>query len=277
MNGAGYVPKVSVVTVVRNGLPLIEHTIESVLAQGYPALEYWIVDGGSTDGTVELIRRHAPRLAGWTSEPDAGIADAFNKGLARAGGDYIMFLNADDALASPSALSSLVDEARRGGWPDVIYGDCDLIDRDSGEFLYRHAVEYDRRGFLRCGTLPHPGMLMHRRYFGRYGRFDTSYRIAMDYELQLRGVPETGAVRAPVLVTRVRTGGLSAIDRPLAMEENLRALRKHGHLRSAFAEARLRAYFRLRSAARRVLEASGLHRRFELARRRRAQPGPPRG
>lgn len=275
MNGTGDAPKISVVTVVRNGLPFIERTIESVLAQDYPALEYWIVDGGSTDGTVELIRTHAPRLAGWTSEPDAGIADAFNKGLARARGDYVMFLNADDALASPSALSSLVDAARRSGWPEVIYGDCDLIDRDSGAFLYRHAVDYNRRRFLRCGTLPHPGMLTHRRYFGRFGRFDPAYRIAMDYELQLRGVPETGAVRAPVLVTRVRTGGLSATDRPLALEENLRALRRHGYLRAPWAEARLRAYFRLRSAARRVLEATGLQRPFERARRRGAQAGPP--
>jgi glycosyltransferase involved in cell wall biosynthesis len=268
-------PVVSVVTVVRNGLPLVEHTIESVLAQDYPALEYWIVDGGSTDGTVKLIRRHAARLAGWTSEPDSGIADAFNKGLERAQGDYIMFLNADDALASPSALSSLVEAARRSGWPDVIYGDCDLIDRTSGAFLYRHAVDYDRRRFLRCGTLPHPGMLTHRRYFERFGRFDSSYRIAMDYELQLRGVPDTGAVRAPVLVTQVRAGGLSATDRPLALEENLRALRKHGYLRAPFAEARLRAYFRLRSGARRVLEAVGLHRHFERARRRPASPSSP--
>jgi glycosyltransferase involved in cell wall biosynthesis len=277
MNRAEEVPTVSIVTVVQNGVPWIEETITSVLGQDYAALEYWVVDGASTDGTVELLRRNASRLAGWVSEPDAGIADAFNKGLARARGDYIMFLNADDALASPSALSSLVDAARHSGWPDVIYGDCDLIDRDSGEVLYRHAAEYDRRRFLQCGTLPHPGMLMHRRYFERFGRFDTSYRIAMDYELQLRGVPETGAVRAPVLVTRVRTGGLSTIDRSLAMEEGLRALRMAGHLRSAFAEARLRAYFRLRSAAHRVLEAFGLHRRFELARRRRAQPGLRRG
>jgi glycosyltransferase len=267
-------PLVSVVTVVRNGLPFLEDNLESVSRQDYTALEHWIIDGGSTDGTLEAIRARQASLAGWVSEPDSGIAEAFNKGLARAQGDYLMFLNADDALASPSALSSLVDAARRGGWPEVIYGDCDLIDRASGEVLYRHASEYDRRRFLRCGTLPHPGMLMHRRYFERFGRFDTSYRIAMDYELQLRGVPETGAVRAPVLVTRIRTGGLSTIDRSLAMEENLRALRNTGHLHSAFAEARLRAYYRLRSAARRLLEASGLHRRFELARRRRAQPGP---
>lgn len=265
---AAPLPVVSVITAVRNGLPWIEDTIASVLAQDYAAFEYWIVDGASTDGTVERIRDHAARLAGWTSEPDAGIADAFNKGLARATGDYILFLNADDALAAPGALTSLVDAARRANWPDIIYGDCDLVDRESGATLYRHAVAYDRRRFLRCGTLPHPGMLTHRRYFERFGNFDRSYRIAMDYELQLRGVPQAGAVHAPLLVTRVRTGGISAVDRALAFEENLRALRQHGYLGSAFAEARLRGYFGMRAAARRALGVLGLHGPFERVRRR---------
>jgi len=274
MNGAGPDPSVSIVTAVRNGRPWVEDTIASVLGQDYAPLEYWIVDGASTDGTVELIRRHATRLAGWSSEPDAGIAEAFNKGLSRARGEYIMFLNADDALASSSAISKLVQAARASNWPDVIYGDCDLIDRESGEFIYRHVADYDRRRFLNCGTLPHPGMLTHRRYFERFGSFDTSYRVAMDYELQLRGVPETGAVHAAALVTKIRAGGLSAVERSLATDENLRALRKNGYLNSDFDEAWLRAYYRLRHAGRHVLEALGLHRRFELVRRRRSQPGP---
>jgi glycosyltransferase involved in cell wall biosynthesis len=254
-------PTVSIITAVRNGMPWVADTIASVLAQDYPRLEYWIVDGASTDGTVELVRTHAGRLAGWMSEADAGIADAFNKGLARARGDYVMFLNADDALASPGAISALIEEARRARWPQVIYGDCDLVDRESGQVLYRHAVEYDRARFLRSGTLPHPGMLMHRRYFERHGRFDPSFRIAMDYELQLRGVPQVGAVRAPVLVTRVRTGGMSTKSPMRAVEENLRALRKTGHLRSRLEESGWRAYFRARFAARRTLEALGLRRR----------------
>jgi len=254
-------PTISIITAVRNGMPFVADTIASVLAQDYPRIEYWVIDGASTDGTFELVRSHAARLAGWTSEPDGGIAEAFNKGLARAKGDYLMFLNSDDALASPGALSALVEEARRKGWPEVIYGDCDLVDRASGEVLYRHAVEYDRGRFLRSGTLPHPGMLMHRRYFERHGPFDTSFRIAMDYELQLRGVPQVGAVRAPVLITRVRTGGESTLAPLRAADENLRALRKNGHLSSRAAEAGWRAYFRARFAARRILETMGLRRR----------------
>ena len=258
-------PPISIVTVVKDGMPFISRTVESVAAQDYPAVEHWVVDGGSTDGTVEVLRR--ARLSGWTSEPDGGIADAFNKGLDRARGDYVMFLNADDELATPGSISALVEAARQAGWPEVIYGDCDLVDRRSGAVLYRHSVGYERRRFLRGGTLPHPGMLMHRRYFERFGRFDTSYRIAMDYELQLRGVPQVGAVHAPVLVSRVRTGGESTLRPMRAVDENLRALRKNGYLRSRVEEGGWRAYYRLRFAARRVLEALGLHERYNAVRR----------
>lgn len=261
-------PTVSVVTVVFNGRPHVAETIESVLAQAGVDLEYWVIDGGSTDGTVEIIRRHSARLAGWVSEPDRGIADAFNKGLARARGDYVMFLNADDALAQPDALAQLVAFARRHDWPDVVYGDCDLVDPDSGRVLYRAVINYDRERFIRRETLPHPGMLMHRRYFQRYGRFDPSYRVAMDYELFLRGVPARGAVRAPVLVTRVRAGGISARNRASVVDETIRALKTHGYL-NGLGEARLRTAYAARGAARRLLEGAGLYHAFDSLRRRR--------
>lgn len=253
-------PRISVITVVRDGMPFVEQTMDSVLAQDHPSVEYWVVDGGSTDGTLEAIHRRASRLAGWVSEPDAGIADAFNKGLARATGDYVMFLNADDALASPNALSGLLAHAAKAGWPQVIYGDCDLIERDTGRVLYRASIDYDRRRFLNFAMLPHPGMLVHKDYFARHGNFDTSFRMAMDYELLLRGVPEVGAVRAPLLVTRVRTGGASTRDPMRVVDENLRALRKNGRLDSRARELGIRAYYRLRFAARAMAEALGLYR-----------------
>jgi glycosyltransferase involved in cell wall biosynthesis len=259
---------ISVVTVVYNGCRFIEETMASVRAQIGPLVEHWVIDGGSTDGTLDIIRLHASGLAGWLSEPDDGIADAFNKGLSRATGRYVMFLNADDALAHPSALADLLEVARAGDWPDVVYGDCDLFDPESGEFLYRAVINYDRERFLARETLPHPGMLMHRRYFDVYGRFDTSFRIAMDYELFLRGVPKTGAVRVPGVVTRVRAGGVSARNRGLVIDETMRALRMHGHI-SALGEARIRATYAMRGAARRALEGAGLYGAFDAVRRRR--------
>ena len=138
---------ISVVTVVYNGCRFIEETMASVRSQIGPLVEHWVIDGGSTDGTLDIIRLHAFGLAGWLSEPDDGIADAFNKGLSRATGRYVMFLNADDALAHPSALADLLQAARAGDWPDVVYGDCDLFDPESGAFLYRAVINYDHGRF----------------------------------------------------------------------------------------------------------------------------------
>lgn len=252
--------RVSIVTAVHNSRAFIADTLESVAAQIYPNREHILVDGGSTDGTLEIIRAHEAGLSRWISEPDRGIANAFNKGLRLATGDYIMFLNADDWLADPDSLARLVGAARALGWPQVIYGDCDLYDRDSGKFLYRASIPYNRAAVLRGATLPHPGLLTHRDYFACYGEFDESFQIAMDFEMFLRGVPNIGAVHVPLLVTNVRSGGLSTRDRPLVLEEIIRALRKNGRLSPGLAEMRLRGYYFARIAVRRIVETLGLRR-----------------
>lgn len=259
-------PVITVITAVFNGARFIEDTVTSVLAQCGVEFEYWVIDGGSTDNTADIIARYAGRLHS-LSESDHGIADAFNKGLERARGDYLMFLNSDDALAHPRALADLVAHAAQNGWPDVVYGDCDLYDPDTGAFLYRAIINYDRQRFLQCEALPHPGMLMHRRYFEKYGRFDLSFKVAMDYELFLRGIPTVGASRAPVLVTRVRAGGISARSRSVVIDETIRALKMHGYL-GAVGEARMRAAYAVRGAARRALEGVSLYHVFDAARRR---------
>jgi glycosyltransferase involved in cell wall biosynthesis len=260
-------PRITVITVVYNGARFVESTIKSVLSQDYPDLEYIVIDGGSSDGTVEIVRRHAAQLSAWASEPDQGISDAFNKGIDRASGDYLMFLNADDELADPQALIRLVDCARARDWPDVIYGDCDLYDADGAVLLHRVAIDYNRARFLRSEVLPHPSMLTHRRYFEKYGRFDISFKVAMDYDLFLRGIPELGAVRAPVLVSKVRFGGISTRNRRLVVDEVVRALRRNGHL-DALGAMRLRLMYAARGAARRVLEIVGLYRLFNALRSR---------
>ena len=260
-------PVISIVTVVFNGSRFLAQTLASVAEQDYDPVEHWVIDGGSTDGTLDIIQEHADQLTGWISEPDIGIADAFNKGLARATGDYIMFLNADDALAGPTVLRDVIEHARKNAWPSVIYGDCDLHDPDSDVILYRAVIHYDRARFLNRETLPHPGMLMHRRYFERFGQFDTSYRIAMDYELFLRGVPLVGAVRVPVVVSKVRAGGVSARARTQVIDESIRALKKHGYL-MPLDELKVRAAYAVRGAARRALEQMGLYRNFDALRRR---------
>lgn len=260
-------PTVSVITAVFNGSRFLEQTLASVAAQDYQSVEHWLIDGASTDNTLEIIQRHANRITGWISEPDEGIADAFNKGLARVTGDYIMFLNADDALAGPAVIRELIGHAGANDWPDVIYGDCDLHEPDTDAFLYRAVIAYDRERFLKRETLPHPGMLTHRRYFERFGRFDPSYEVAMDYELFLRGIPQVGAIRAPLVVSKVRAGGVSARSRSLVIDETIRALKKHGYL-TRLEEIKVRASYAARGAARRALEEMGLYRNFDRMHRR---------
>jgi glycosyltransferase involved in cell wall biosynthesis len=260
-------PLISVVTVVFNGRRFVEETIESVRAQTYPRVEHWFIDGGSTDGTLDIIRGHEAHLAGWISEPDAGIADAFNKGVARARGDYLMFLNADDALARREALAELMAAARDQGWPDVVYGDMDICDPETGERRHRISTEYMRERLVTGTVLPHPSMLMHSRYFRRHGGFDTSYKVGMDLELFLRGIPQTGALHVPVLVSRMRAGGISVRARQWVVDETIRALRSHGYL-GATGAARMRCVYALRGLARRVLEGMGLYRGFDAWRRR---------
>lgn len=263
-------PLVSIVTTVFNGARTLEAALASVRAQEYPRIEHWVIDAGSSDGTLDIVRRHEAHLAGWISEPDRGIADGFNKGLDRAHGDYVLFLSADDALAHPRALADLIDFARAHNWPDAVYGDCDLCEPATGAVLYRVMVDYERARFLRGALVPHPGMIMHRRYFETYGRFDISFRIAMDYELFLRGIPAVGALRMPSLVTNIGAGGVSARHREIAVAENLRALRMHGFL-NPFSEASLRAVYAARGLAKRVLQGLGLYQRFDALRRRKAR------
>jgi glycosyltransferase involved in cell wall biosynthesis len=112
-------PRISVITVCLNAAPVIEATLRSVFAQNYANLEYVVVDGGSTDGTVEVIRRYADRLSAFVSEPDQGVYHAMNKGIDLARGEYLLFLNAGDALAAPDVISRTAGAADA----DVLYGD----------------------------------------------------------------------------------------------------------------------------------------------------------
>ena len=113
-------PLVSVITIVRDCAGAVEATLESVLGQTYPRIEYIVVDGGSTDGTVEIVQRYAPRLAHWLSEPDRGISDALNKGARLAQGDLLLYMNAGDSFVSEDALRRMFAHVPVGA--DVVYG-----------------------------------------------------------------------------------------------------------------------------------------------------------
>lgn len=251
--------RVSIVTITRNAREFVPDTIRSVAEQTYPLIEYIVVDGASTDGTVDIIRANSHHISRWISEPDRGISDAFNKGLALSTGDYVLFLNSDDRLASSSVVARMVDAIENAGVPELIYGDCNLVDRQSGRHLYKATIEFSTGAFKRGRTLPHPSLFTSRAYFDRYGPFDTEFRIAMDYEFLLRGALESRVVHVPIVVTEVRSGGISTRS-PVVIPEIVRALRKNGIIRTAFGAFALHGYFRLRGALR------GIRQLFSLSR-----------
>jgi len=253
-------PLISVITAVRDGEGYLSDTLDSVLAQTYTRWEYLVIDGGSSDGTLEIIRAHASHLAYWCSEPDAGISDAFNKGIAKAAGDYLLFLNSDDLLADAEALAAVSTAAVSAGYPRLIYGDCMVVSRKDLRPLYRVNRELSRLSFSWGHAPPHPSMFFHRSYFTSYGLYDTTFCIAMDLELLARGIMRERVIHVPRVVTKMREGGISMRSRALVMSETTRALAKNGLIHPVFGPWRLRIYYALRAAARKVLNSARVYR-----------------
>lgn len=203
MNSAARLPLVSVVTVVWNDAPHVAQTLESVLDQAYPHLDYVVVDGGSTDGTVEIVERHRSRLAAFVSEPDRGLYDAMNKGLALCRRDaYVIFLNSGDRFAGPEALARLFGS--RAHWPALVL--APVVKRGATDVLL--PVRIGRRlGMPAC----HQGMFCRQPLLARHG-FDLRYGLAADFDLYLKvardlAQDEVAAVDWPVAI--VSAGGLS--------------------------------------------------------------------
>lgn len=250
--------KISIITVVRNGVPFISETIESVLEQTYKNIEYIVIDGLSNDGTLDIVRAHETSISFWMSERDAGIADAFNKGLRQASGEYIMFLNADDKLAGKDVITEMVSAIHANNFPTLIYGDIFVIDRDTSSMKRRVSIDFSEHALLKGRMFPHPSLLANRRYFDLYGNFDTSFSITMDYEWLLRGAIKETVVHIPVLATYFREGGVSTTNDQRVKDELILALKKNGYISSWLDELKLRIYFYLRLIAKVILRKTKL-------------------
>jgi len=176
-------PVISVITVCYNSRPTIERAIRSVLDQQWPEIEHIVIDGGSTDGTREILERFRPDLAALVSEPDKGIYDAMNKGLARARGEVVCFLNADDRYADPEVLSDVVRQMQMHRL-DALVADVGFFRaEDPGRMIRRYRSDRFSPKKLAWGWMPaHPGFFLRREVAQRVGMFKTDYRIAGDYE-----------------------------------------------------------------------------------------------
>ncbi len=179
-------PRVSIVTPSYNQVEFLEETIRSVLDQDYAHIEYLIIDGGSTDGSQEIIRKYAQRLAYWVSEPDQGQTDAINKGFARASGDILAWLNSDDTY-EPGAVSCAVDILQADPALGMVYADANYIDR-KGNVIGRFNARQASHRRLRRGAvyIPQQATFFRAALWDRVGPLDPSLYFAMDYDLWVR-------------------------------------------------------------------------------------------
>ena len=190
-----------------------------------------MIDGGSTDGSVDIIRRYAGRLAYWVSEPDRGQSDAINKGFARATGAYWNWLNADDVLR-PGALRVLAGHLDRQPDVDVVFGNTMFVDRQGRDIFPSMAIPYDHRVTLYAGNfLPQPSALFRRRLIDRTGPLDATLHYCMDHELWLRAWSagyRFAAIRDCVSGYRLHAASKGVRRPPRLAEEQLDLKRRYG-------------------------------------------------
>jgi glycosyltransferase len=204
--------KISIITVTRNCEKTIGECLASVAAQTFQRHEHVIVDGSSTDGTLNILQAHLNQISSLISEPDGGIYFAFNKGLAKATGEVVGFLNADDFYAHPNVLAHI---AKVFDDPEVsaVYGDLQYISQLHPARVIRQWVSSPfTPGCLAKGWMPpHPTLYVRKKYYQEIGGFDTNYRISADYNsiLHLFKLPGFKSKYLPKILVKMRVGGIS--------------------------------------------------------------------
>ena len=190
-------PRVSIVTPSFNQAQYIESTIQSVLVQDYPQIEYLIVDGSSTDDTVDIIKKYQGQLAWWVSEKDQGQTDAINKGFARASGDILAWINSDDTY-EPGAVRLAANYLMEHPEVGMVYGDCNFINAE-GRVIGRFASAQTNYRMLRQGYvhIPQQTMFFRGELWRQVGPLDPSFYFAMDYDLWTRISARTGIKYIP--------------------------------------------------------------------------------
>ncbi|MFD2244902.1 glycosyltransferase family 2 protein [Pontibacter ruber] len=206
--------KVSIITIVYNNRETIADAIESVLGQTYPDIEYIVVDGLSTDGTVDVIRSYGDCITKFVSEKDKGLYDAINKGIGMATGDVIGLLHSDDIFNSSEALAAVAKAFQKHN-TDSVYADLVYVDREQPQKVIRNwkSGNYDRQSFLYGWMPPHPTFYVKREIYQKLGLYNTLFKSAADYELMLRYLYKHGVSThyIPEILVRMRVGGKSNV------------------------------------------------------------------
>lgn len=228
--------KISIVTATYNSVSTLEDTLKSVLAQSYHDIEYLIVDGGSTDGTLDLVRRYEPLFEGrmrWISEPDKGIYDAMNKGFKMAAGEVLMLINSDDFFAREDAVELVVRQFAAHPEADCVYADLYYVAHNDTSRIIRTWRCGAPRPF-RKGWMPaHPTFYCRRKVYEEHGYFDLQFRLAADFDLMLRFV-EVAKIKLVYLsefLVRMRVGGATSSSLKNLIRQNRESaasFRKYG-------------------------------------------------
>lgn len=217
--------KISVVTVCYNSATTIEYTLDSFFRQNYPDRELLVIDGGSTDRTLEIVKSFGSDRVRLVSEPDEGLYDAMNKGLSSFGGDAVGFLNSDDKYADQHALEAIADGLAKA---DIVHGDLDFVDNHIDSQIVRQwRGSPHRRGAFQRGWMPaHPTFYAHRRVVEATGRFDIALRICADYDYMLRAIELHGfsSLHMSRVLVQMMAGGHSNSGIPAYIRSNLEAL-----------------------------------------------------
>lgn len=221
-------------TIVYNRAPFIHGALESTAAQTHPQFEHIVQDGGSTDGTLDLIEQHGHDKIDLQSAPDSGLYDALNKGIERATGDVIGVMHSDDLFADDQVLTR-VAKMMTDPAIDGVYGDLDYVAAGDTTKIIRkwRSGDYDPAKLRRGWMPPHPTLYLRREVFETFGVYDTSYRIAADYDAMLRYLIKgrINLAYIPEVLVKMRIGGESnrSISKIiLKSREDYRAIRSNG-------------------------------------------------
>ena len=226
--------KVSLITSTYNSADTLLDTLESVRRQTHDDIEYIVIDGASKDGTLDLLEQNLDIIAVLRSEPDKGIYDALNKGIAIATGEIVGLLHSDDVFASENVLAEVVKLFENTSC-DAVYGDLEYVRRDnlSKRIRYWKSQPFDRSAFYKGWMPAHPTFYLKREYYEQFGSFDLSFFTSADYELMLRMLlrHELKAQYLPKTMVSMRVGGQSNVswkNRWIANQEDARAWRVNG-------------------------------------------------
>jgi len=215
----------SIITVTYNASRWLERTVQSIISQMYPHIEYIIVDGNSTDGTQDIIKKYHSSITHWVSEPDKGLYDAMNKGLKLASGDYVWFINAGDTLYSETTVQEIVNALGGGNLPDIIYGETQIVDEQGDSLAMRRLKAPENlswKSFSMGMLVCHQSFLVKRSIAEQY---DLQYRFTADYDWCIRCLKKANTVfNTHLILSRFMEAGLSAANRKESLQERYRIM-----------------------------------------------------